>query len=62
MKLLLGQVHNQGIVTHEVLTLGVIEDCTLGKVHRRLVRGHRNKGWTKACGLHLAARMAGHRR
>ena len=29
MKLLLGQVHGKGTARHEVLTLGVIEDCTL---------------------------------
>ena len=29
MKLLLGQVHSKGFAKHEVLTLGVVEDCTL---------------------------------
>jgi len=31
MKLLLGQVHSQGSASHEVLTLGVIEDCNLAR-------------------------------
>lgn len=29
MKLMLGQVHTKGFARHEVLTLGVVEDCTL---------------------------------
>ena len=29
MKLLLGQVHSGGFARHEVLTIGVLEDCTL---------------------------------